>query len=230
GLSLLHRHLIAHCDIKRGNILVNHFAGSTYFYSDNDLRPSLRRKGMLTYAWCGFDMSVMFPPTSTPSERRLPAVESFIIGCSFAYDTAQGELDYDPFAFDVCALGMLLCDYFLHLTTIVPMLAPFLDRMITRDLSQRFTAPDALRFFEHEVLPSVTPTQFSARPATADRSLRPEWYDRWVGLDPQFARTWAEYRLPRLEWSTRLLRWICEFDAGYAVVQWVRKVFRIMSS
>ncbi|KAH7905960.1 hypothetical protein BJ138DRAFT_1225752 [Hygrophoropsis aurantiaca] len=76
-------------------------------------------------------MSVMFPPTSTPCERRLPAVESFIIGCSFAYDTAQGELDYDPFAFNVCALGVLFCEYF----------------QILNDSS--------------------------------DRSLQPEWYNRW---------------------------------------------------
>jgi hypothetical protein len=98
-------------DIKPENALVNHF-GRFMEYRDNTMRGNMQREGLLVYCWFDFDCSVMFPATSTPYERRLPASESFIGGCSIAFDTSQGELDYDPFAFDVGALGMCLCEKF----------------------------------------------------------------------------------------------------------------------
>ncbi|KIJ63031.1 hypothetical protein HYDPIDRAFT_29727 [Hydnomerulius pinastri MD-312] len=226
GISLLHSHLIVHRDIKAGNMLVNHF-GDDFYKSSNQLRPSLRREGRLTYAFFDFNYSVMFSPTSTPSERRLPASESFISFCSLAYDTAQGEVDYDPFAFEVCALGMLLCKQFQHVTTTVPMLAPFLDRMITRKIPLRFTAQEALQFFEEHVLPSVSLALSAVSALAPDRTtVEPELYDRWTGLHPTFVRTWADYRLPPLELSTRVLRWICEFSLGYTVAYNFRRILR----
>ncbi|KAK0450203.1 hypothetical protein EV421DRAFT_1779527 [Armillaria borealis] len=53
---------------------------------------------------------------------------------------------YDPFAYDVALLGIVFCHEFQHLTQFVPMLAPFLDSMVTDDLSRRFTAAQALAF------------------------------------------------------------------------------------
>lgn len=47
---------------------------------------------------------------TTPSERRFPGRCSFIGGGNFAYDARQGELDYDPFAYDVASLGQLFCE------------------------------------------------------------------------------------------------------------------------
>ena len=78
----------------------------------NPLRHHIRSQRRALYAIFDFDCSIMFPRTSTPSERRLLASNSFITGGNFAYDTAQGELDYDPFAFDVGALGQLFCEMF----------------------------------------------------------------------------------------------------------------------
>lgn len=63
------------------------------------------------YCWIDFDASVIYSPTSTPAERRMSVVPSIMVGGgNIAYDYAQGELDYDPFAFDVGSLGQLFCE------------------------------------------------------------------------------------------------------------------------
>jgi len=54
----------------------------------------------------------MFPPTSTTVERRLPYNLSWDGTMNQPHDTSQGELDYDPFAFDVGCLGVLFCQKF----------------------------------------------------------------------------------------------------------------------
>lgn len=78
----------------------------------NPFRKQLRHEKRALYALFDFDCAVMFPRTSTPAERRLPGRDSFICGGNFSYDTAQGELDYDPFAYDVAALGQFFCQEF----------------------------------------------------------------------------------------------------------------------
>jgi hypothetical protein len=92
-------------------MLINHF-GRFLQYRENKMRKNLRHDDRLVYCWFDFDCAIMFPPSSIPNERRLPASEACIHGCNIAYDTFQGELDYDPFAYDVGALGMLLCEQF----------------------------------------------------------------------------------------------------------------------
>ncbi|KAF9237119.1 hypothetical protein BU15DRAFT_49181 [Melanogaster broomeanus] len=226
GLSVLHRNLIVHRDIKTGNMLVNHFSNAEWYDQHNDLRPSLRSQGLLYYALMDFDFSAMFPLDSKPLERRLPAKESFIMYCSRARDTEQGELDYDPFAFDVASLGEYFCEKFQNLSSLVPMLAPFLDRMITRDIQTRFTASEALQFFEEHVLPSLSQQELDTHPPRSVEYVDPEEYDRWAGLDPQFVEAWSNYRLPRLPWQTRVLRWICMHEVGMTCVRSIRKVAR----
>ncbi|KAH7882305.1 hypothetical protein F5I97DRAFT_1909263, partial [Phlebopus sp. FC_14] len=213
-------------------MLVNHFADSSFYDNHinqifNQLRPTLRLADKLVYALVDFNCSIMFSPTSTPSERRLPARESTVLPCNIPPDVYQGELDYDPFAYDVGSLGMIFCEEFQQVTKMVPMLAPLFDGMILRKIDKRFTAQEALQFFEQHVVPSVSPSQACARPPRPHiPTINPELYDRWDGLDPEFVRTWDRYRLPRLTWSTRALRWICNYDIGYAVVQLLRKAIR----
>ena len=97
-------------DIRSGNIAVNHVGCLSHIHN-NTLRPALRREGRLTYALFDFDISIMFPSSFTAAECRLPYWMSWH-GCLFIppYDTTQGEIDYDPFAFDVACLGIHFCE------------------------------------------------------------------------------------------------------------------------
>ena len=130
-MSFLHKHQIVHRvspflrslhpryisfqwvmqDIKTSNILVNHF-GACSDVASNDMRRTLRRDGHLAYAIIDFDISIVFPPTATREECRLPSNLSFDGAPNQPHDTRQGELDYDPFAFDVGCLGVLFCEEF----------------------------------------------------------------------------------------------------------------------
>ncbi|KAH7887245.1 hypothetical protein F5I97DRAFT_1828376 [Phlebopus sp. FC_14] len=209
-----------------------HYISQGDDFTDDYFRPSLRKAGRLSYALIDFDWSYVLPLDSKASETRLPAHESYIWFCSVANDTAQGELDYEPFAFDVGSLGMFFCEEFQHLSKMVPMFAPFLDRMITRNVPTRFAAPEALSFFNDHVLPSVPPSTLDDHPPPKDEYefRTPEIYDRWVGLDPDFVKTWEAYRLPPLKWWTKVLRWICGYPFGLIMVQSIRKVGLVLGS
>jgi hypothetical protein len=98
-------------DITLANCLVNHF-GAYPDESSNLMRQKLRSDGHLIYAICDFDIAIMFPSTTTPAERRLPSNLSWDGGFNQPHDTKQGELDYDPFVFDVGCLGVLFCREF----------------------------------------------------------------------------------------------------------------------
>ena len=91
------------------------------------------------------------------------------------------------------------------------MLAPFLDRLITRDVSKRFTAEQALQFLEDEVLPNTTEEQMAVkeRPEDTCHTLTYEYYDRWEGLSEEFQRRWAAYREPLgVPVTSRILRYL----------------------
>jgi len=59
-----------------------------------------------------FDISIMFPTTSTTVKHRLPSNLAWDGGYNQLHDTWKGEVDYDPFAYDVGCLGILFCDEF----------------------------------------------------------------------------------------------------------------------
>ncbi|KAG7452936.1 uncharacterized protein BT62DRAFT_1070640 [Guyanagaster necrorhizus] len=102
-------------DIKEGNTLVNHAHDAHYIrnYRTAAFHRSVRRTGVLTYAYIDFDISVIFPLDVPQSECCLPCWKSWD-GTNYwaVHDTAQGEPDYDPFAFDVALLGFQLCRSF----------------------------------------------------------------------------------------------------------------------
>lgn len=82
------------------------------------------------------------------------------------------------------------------------MLAPLFNKMITRDVANRFTAHQALVFFE-DFRFGMLPLQLNAKlpPAPAIR-VNAEKYDRWEGLPQDFIQKWASYREPPIPWLT----------------------------
>jgi hypothetical protein len=90
-------------------MVVNVFRGDYELVGYFPLLTELRRHDAVLYAHIDFDISIMFEPDSTPAERRLPWIQSLQGPWVDIYDTGQGELDYDPFAYDVACLGQFFC-------------------------------------------------------------------------------------------------------------------------
>lgn len=99
-----------------------------------------------------------------------------------------------------CIYSILLTVFVKH----IPMLAPLLDRMTTRDIKHRFTADQALRFFE-DSYSDLTEFQLSVEQYQGPDVLYDE-YDRWQDLSEEFKRKWAVYREPPTPLITKLLR------------------------
>ncbi|KAG6825788.1 hypothetical protein H0H92_002441, partial [Tricholoma furcatifolium] len=231
-------------DISSGNVLINHF-GRFDCDRKNHFRTCVRQQGRSTYALFDFDLSTKFPSSWSDQECRLPYLRSRQGTPGFVPpDTWQGEFDFNPFAFDVGALGMLLSSIYdvyallpfvyrkallihvpaQHLVIHVPMLAPLFDKMLTRDIPRRFTAQQALDFLENEVYPRTTPTQLKIEPEPRTVSTP----DRWAGLDPAFLKEWERYREPPMPLTTRFLRVICDYDWVYSTIAFFRKTVHLI--
>jgi hypothetical protein len=96
-------------DLSENNILVNYFGDSTWPSQDDHLRNVFLLNDEALYAIFDYNLSVVLPSGTTPHERRLPFKMSFYgLAVDRPFDTAQGEFDYDPFAWDVACLGIQL--------------------------------------------------------------------------------------------------------------------------
>ncbi|KAF9474163.1 hypothetical protein BDN70DRAFT_899185 [Pholiota conissans] len=108
------------------------------------------------------------------------------------YDTAAGEFEYYPFAFDVGCLGVEFCIYYQHYSHHLPMSAPLLDKTTRWDIENRFTAAEALQFFE-EMRSKLTEDQLNAKECQSTTELDYVTYDRWQGLPEDFKLKWASF-------------------------------------
>ncbi|KAG6883833.1 hypothetical protein C0995_011469 [Termitomyces sp. Mi166 len=172
----------------------------------------------------------MFPPSMSLDECRLPSHISFnTLYNQVPGDTLQGELDFNPFPFDVGMLGVMFCREFQHMTHALPMLAPLFDRMTTRDIARRFKASEALQFFEDQVIPLTSKHLLSfAAPDPPYPSLPYDYYDRWKYLDPDFVEQWAVYREPPVPRHIRILREICLYPWVFHIVSSIRRIARFL--
>ena len=83
----------------------------------------------------------------------------------------------------------------------VPPLAPFLDNMITHDISARYTAREALDAFVHlkdSISPEClfTPTPRPILGPLAIKFIPWHAHDRWAGLPPEFMAQEREKKPP----------------------------------
>ncbi|KAF9560144.1 hypothetical protein CPC08DRAFT_494012 [Agrocybe pediades] len=208
GLAFLHRHNIIHGDLNIGNILIDNFRDGRYNEYDQ-LRLMRRAEGRARYGIFDFDFSKMFPQEINSCDCWIPVLTPYLWGTfNFTNDCAQGELEYNPFVTEVCTVGIMFSDYFQHVIPSLPILAPFFDMLTTHKLQQRFTASEALAFFEdfyynlsdkqlQKVLPWLDGTELCH---PYDDS------DRWATVPSELAQKWAKYREPPLSWKTKALR------------------------
>ncbi|KIJ56991.1 hypothetical protein M422DRAFT_773713 [Sphaerobolus stellatus SS14] len=226
AISYLHTNGIVHQDLKIEHFIPNHL-GTATSGANYRSRLMLHERHMVTYALFDFDLSLFFPPdiASDPRKRRLPFTHFYQFGHPLPNDVAQGELDYDPFVMEMGNLGILLARYFQLSVVQVPLLAPFFDGLLTDNLSKRFTAPQALAFFEN-VMSAVSPDVMKeAVPFPND----PQWdkYDRWAKVPHSIQTQWSSYRISPPSLFTRLLRKICSTRIGLKIMFFIRKTLCI---
>ncbi|KAF8890482.1 kinase-like domain-containing protein [Infundibulicybe gibba] len=220
GLTFLHSCRIVHRDIDWKNILINHFSYNHSF--GHKERIPHRASQQARYCLFDFDISLIVPIGTD----RLPA-ELSMVGSPWHHpgDTHQGEFDYDPFAYDVACMGIML-SRFNYLVPTIPLLAPLLDRMTTHVVEHRFTASNALEFCEFimENLPQSELKKVLPRKPTDGY---PRVVDRWEKLPVDFARAWSAYRETPLSYRIHILRWIGDWQLGWRLLRWVRRTLRI---
>ncbi|KAF9018075.1 hypothetical protein BDZ89DRAFT_1074198 [Hymenopellis radicata] len=220
ALAFLHGSGIVHRDIAPRNTLVNHFAldsrGRAY-----PLRSAMRKDGRMKYVLFDFNLALMFPASATHASCRLPVKGGFFASLNAPTDLSQGEYDYEPFAFDVGCLGMMFRRVFQHLAPFAPILAPLIDGMVTWDVRARFTAEEALQFFEQHVS-HLDENLLHTVPREYDFNE----YDRWSELPPEFVRTWVHLRIPPEPITRKILRYMCQYRICDMVVQWIRRIVR----
>jgi hypothetical protein len=92
------------------------------------------------------------------------------------------------------------------------MLAPLLDKMTTRDIENRFTAAEALQFFE-EMLPTVAEDQLNLEEyEDPEEYIRYDLYNRWQYLPENFQKKWSAYRQLPTPVAAKVLRAICSSE------------------
>ncbi|PPR07282.1 LOW QUALITY PROTEIN: hypothetical protein CVT26_012442 [Gymnopilus dilepis] len=161
--------------VKFANVAVNHFGDATATECSL-MRPSLRAQRLLSYAIFDFDYSIMLPPGADRMSYRLP------------YQRSWGTFN----------TTMILLK---HLCGQIPFLAPLLDKMTTRHLESRFTAQEALQFFEQ--------MYYQLCESELNRSIGGEYAKEDASLPPELTQKWAAYREPPISWTTKVLRRIC---------------------
>ena len=98
------------------------------------------------------------------------------------------------------------------------MLAPLFDKMTTHDLKRRFTAEEALEFFQNEYS-ELTEEQLGCRTYyDIDRSS----FDCWDCIPLHLAVKWACHRTPPVPPSYPVLCWLCKRRPMEHVLPWIR--------
>ena len=103
----------------------------------------------------------------------------------------------------------------------IPFFAPLLEYMITDNVEHRFTAAQALRFFEHNR--STLSAEELSKETPSDTPY-PRTTVPWESLPLPFVAKWSFCRDPPTAIWTRVLRWVNATHLGHTIIQFIRKV------
>ncbi len=110
---------------------------------------------------------------------------------------------------------------------VVPQLAPLFARMSTHVVEQRFTATEALSFFDMNL--TRLPEQIEASPVVLEPGFEvlrdPDLY--WSILSANDRLVWREYRVPPRSWIQRLLTWFARNRTAWKLLRSVRRFLYI---
>lgn len=113
-----------------------------------------------------------------------------------------------------------------------PLIVPFVDRMITGNLEERFTASEALKFVEDCILggsAELLNQPLERWDGTQTIPWDPDYYDKWVDLPADFVTKWGMYKAPKSSYRDLVLRRICtRVRGGYQVVKFIRSIYRFL--
>ena len=114
-----------------------------------------------------------------------------------------------------------------ELVPLVPLLAPFFDKMTNHVVSQRFSAEEALHFLDWMV-PEISEADLH----TAIRITDDSWDMGFAGtywnlLSPQFRVTWGSYISPPPSYGEKLVGYIGSSDIGWNALRFIREILHI---
>lgn len=119
---------------------------------------------------------------------------------------------------------------FIHLQHIiidVPLLAPLFARMVTPNISKRFTASQA-----HAFAQSILPTVSSLGPIEREAKSQPVYHrmDLWEGLPPSFVSQWSSHHDNFFSWTMRLQNWLVDKEAmGWYLMYYSRLTMHVLT-
>ena len=109
----------------------------------------------------------------------------------------------------------------------VPELAPLFARMTTYVIGQRFTASEALAFFNEHM--HQLPEWKLLTPVTTEGSFEPlndsDYY--WSLLSHEDRDKWSSHRVPPSSLWRRLLSYIAQSSIGWRIMSYVRGLLHI---
>ncbi|KIM38158.1 hypothetical protein M413DRAFT_247120 [Hebeloma cylindrosporum] len=229
GLAFLHDRRIFHRDVTAGNILANHFScfQDCESFDRKDMRADLRKADLLNYALNDFDLSMLLPSDACLKTFRLPIVEIYPGVWDKPHEAIRGEIDFNPFAYDVGCLGIEFAHTFQHLCPSIPFLAPLIDGMVNSHVPARFTAQEALNFLD-EAQSEMTGDQLAESPDVTPQFVLPfDEFDRWSDLPSSLIEKWGRYRECRpSRFATHIIHPLCMRPWGTSLVYYTRLTFR----
>ncbi|KIM38156.1 hypothetical protein M413DRAFT_447921 [Hebeloma cylindrosporum] len=228
GLVFLHERRIFHRDISEGNILANHFSCSNdcCSFTRTDMRSDLRRADRLDYALNDFDWSLLLPAEASLKDFRIPISGTYPGVYEKPNEALRGEVDFNPFAYDVGCLGIQFAYTLQHLCPSIPLLAPLIDGMVTHHVPDRFTAQEALSFLDEAQL-EMTPGQLEERPNLRESITVYDKFDRWSNVPPALVEKWGRYRERSPSYfAIHVIYPLCMRPWGVSLVYRTRTIFR----